>query len=186
MRNFLKILGISLTVFFGIIYVEEGMNPLAHLIVFLKKPQIEGIEQPLPEIAKELKEIIIKHNNSLVEAYERGDGNLVQNMEKDFKQFIVNEVFFTRMNTPQFKPRLTNIKFLNMSVSGDIFIVRTKEDWSIGFIDKSAGNGDIREEGIKDETYDVAYQIKKIENKWRIIDFKSKRQGQKLPTEQRG
>lgn len=176
MRNFLKILGISLAVFFGIIYFEEGMNPLAHLIGFFKKTPIEGIEQPLPEIANELKEIIIKYNNSLVEAYERGDGNLVQNMEKDFKQFSVGEIFFTRQNAPEFKPRLSNIKFLNMSISGDIFIVRTKEDWSIGFIDKSAGNGGIRAEVIKDETYDVTYQIKKIENKWRIIDFESKRQ----------
>lgn len=186
MRNFLKISGISLAVFFGIIYVEEGMNPLAHLIGFLKKPQIEGIQQPLPEIANELKEIIIKHNNSLVEAYERGDGNLVQNMEKDIKQFIVNEVFFTRMNTPQFKPRLSSIKFLNMSVSGDIFIVRTREDWAVGFINKTAGGEDIGTGNIKDETYYVTYQIKKIENKWRIIDFKSKREGQKLPIEQRG
>ncbi|MBI5893133.1 MAG: hypothetical protein HZB79_05700 [Deltaproteobacteria bacterium] len=176
MKNFLKILGIALAVFFGIIYVEEGMSPFAHLVAFLKKTPIEGIQQPLPEIANELKDIIVNHNNSLVEAYERGDGNLVQNMEKGFKQFTVNEIFFARMNTPEFKPRLNNIKFLNMSVSGDVFIVRTKEDWSIGFINKNSSNGGIRAEVIKDETYHVTYQIKKIENKWRIIGFESKRQ----------
>ena len=171
MKNFLKILSIALAVFFGIIYVEEGMNPLSHLIGFFKKTPIEGIQQPLPEIANELKEIIIKYNNSLVEAYERGDGNLVQNMEKGFKQYTVNEVFFTRQNLPGFQSKLNDIKFFKMWVSGDIYTVGTREDWKILFTDPRT-----KEERIREEIYRVRYDIKKVENKWRIINFDSKKE----------
>lgn len=168
MKNFFKILIIALLVFFGLIYIQERES-LIYPFLGRTKPQ------PLPS-RDFIQGAIMDFNNSLVEAYEKGDAGKIKGADAALKEQIGFEIDFLKGKGWAFMPRFSRLDISDIRFEGGSIKAVASEDWNIKIFDHTR-----QEEILKDEMYKVTYTLENTGKGWVITAIYPEREAAKKP-----
>jgi len=155
MKDFLKIIIISLLIFFGIIYIEERETLVYPILGQVK------IETPFDK--DRIEKVVIDFNKTLIEAYEKGDAAILKGADEALKGQIDFEIAFLHAKGWSFVPRFSRLDISDVRFEDNRLKVITSEDWNIRIIDHKR-----QEERLKDEIYTMTYTLEKTGETWVI------------------
>lgn len=114
----------------------------------------------------ELKTIIAKYNNAVIEAYKSQNFEYLKQVatEQEIDKIGVMITSFLQANQIM-EAELHKIDFREIKIQGDKADVRTSEDWSYRWIDYKTGQ---EVEPLKDIHYEMLYHLIKKDGKWLV------------------
>lgn len=170
MKDFLKIVIISLLIFFGIIYIEERETLVYPFVGWVKPKPAAPLDRD--RIAK----IIIDFNKTLVEAYEKSNVAILKGADEEVKGQINFEIAFLHAKGWSFIPKFSRMDVSDVRFEDNKLKVITSEDWNIRVLDHKK-----QEERFKDETYKMIYTLEKNGEAWLITTIYPERENPAKP-----
>jgi len=130
-----------------------------------------------PDQQSELKTIIAKYNNAIVEAYKNQNFEYLTQVatEEELNKIgiIINSY---RQSDQIMEAEIRKIDFREVKIDGDKAVVKTSEDWSYRWLNYKTGQ---EVEPPQDIHYELLYQVIKKDGKWLVDAVEEIKEGNK-------
>ena len=114
----------------------------------------------------ELKTVIAKYNNAIIEAYKNQNFEHFMQVATDAEINKIGVIINSFRQADQImEAELRKIDFQEIKTQGDKADVKTSEDWSYRWIDYKTGQ---EVEPLKDIHYEMLYHLIKKDGKWLV------------------